>query len=123
MKRASVMFLAALSMAGCAGLQNSDAQAAERALTAAGFEARAADTPEKLAQLHAVTPRTVLRQPQDGQGRYVYADPGGCKCLYVGGESEYQALRRNQSAVIDRYFAVEGNGDTMDWGVWSIAPR
>ena len=123
MRGASVVFLVGLSLAGCAGLQSADTTAAGRALTAAGFAARPADTPEKLAQLQALPARKVLAQPQDGERRYVYADPAGCACLYVGGESEYQALRRNQAAVIDRYFAVEGNGDTMDWGIWSIAPR
>jgi len=123
MKRASVVFLVGLSLAGCAGLQGADTQAAGRVLTAAGFEARPADTPEKLAMLQSLRPRTVLAQPQAGEPRYVYADAAGCKCLYVGGEPQYQALRRNQAAAINRYFAVDGNDDTMDWGIWSIAPR
>jgi hypothetical protein len=123
MKRVGIVVLFGLTLAGCAGLQSSDTRAAERALTAAGFQVHPADTPEKLAELRALRPRTILRQPHDGEDQYVYADPSGCHCLYVGGEPQYQALRRQQAAVIDRYFAVEGNGDTMDWGVWSIAPR
>src|SRR4051812_43538760 len=86
MKRASVVFLVGLSLTGCAGLQSADTRAAEPALTAAGFEARPADTPEKLAMLRSLPPGRVLAQPQHGERRYVYADPAGCVCLYVGGD-------------------------------------
>jgi len=123
MKRAFVMLLGAVSLAGCAGVQTADTRAAEQALTAAGFEARPADTPEKLAQLRSLTPRKVLMQTQEGEPQYVYADPAQCQCLYVGGEAQYQQLRRQQQQVVDRFFAVEGTGDRMDWGVWQIGPR
>ena len=117
------MLVAGLSLAGCAGLQSGDTASAERALTAAGFQPKPADTPEKVAQLHSLAPGRVLRQAQGGERRYVYADPKGCTCLYVGGDEQYQALRRNEAAAIDRFFAVEGSGDTMDWGLWQIGPR
>jgi hypothetical protein len=124
MKRGLVVLVAGLSLAGCAGLQSADTASAERALTAAGFQPRPAATPEKLAQLQSLTPRRVLlQQPQGHERRYVYADPKGCACLYVGGEEQYAALRRNTAAAIDRFFAVEGSGDTIDWGLWEIGPR
>ena len=124
MKRGLVVLVVALSLAGCAGLQSADTASAERALTAAGFRPQPADTPEKLAQLQSLTPRRVLlRHPQGDEPHYVYADPKGCACLYVGGEEQYQALRRNEAAAIDRFFAVEGSGDSMDWGLWEIGPR
>ena len=123
MKRALVMLLGAVSLAGCAGVQTADTQSAEQALTAAGFVARPADTPEKLATRRSLTPRKVLMQAQDGERQYVYADPTQCRCLYVGGETQYQQLRRQQQQVVDRFFAVEGTGDRMDWGLWEIGPR
>jgi len=123
MRRGLVVFVAGLSLAGCAGLQGADAGSSERALTAAGFQSQPADTPEKVVQLRSLTPRTVLVHPQNGELRYVYADPKGCKCLYVGGEEQYEALRRNEAAAVDRFFAVEGSGDTLDWGLWEIGPR
>ena len=123
MRRAVVGLLGALSLAGCAALQTEDVGSAERALTAAGFQARAADTPEKLAHLESLPPRKVLLRPQNGERRYVYADPTSCKCLYVGGEEQYQLLRRHEQQAVDRLLAGEGSGDTMDWGLWGIGPR
>jgi hypothetical protein len=122
MRRAVVGLLGVLSLAGCAALQTRDVASAERVLTAAGFQARPADTPEKRAYLESLTPRKVLLRSQDGERRYVYADPTSCKCLYVGGEEQYQQLRRQQMAV-DKLLAGDGSGDTMDWGLWDLGPR
>jgi hypothetical protein len=123
MKRALVPLLAGLSLAGCAGLQSADTRSADQALTAAGFQAQPADTPEKLAQLRALSPRMVLLRPRDGERRYVYADPTGCKCLYVGGEEQYQTLRRSEASAIDRFLAAEEARGSTDWGLWEIGPR
>ena len=123
MRHALVTVVGVLSLAGCAGLEGADTRSAERALAAAGFQVRPADTPEKVAQLAALPPRKVLWRPQDGESRYVYADPTHCKCLYVGGEEQYQRLRRTEQAAEERFFAVEGSEDTMDWGLWQIGPR
>jgi hypothetical protein len=122
MKRAFAGLLGALSLAGCAGLQTADARSAERALTAAGFQARPADTPEKMAELTSLAPRKVLARVQNGERRYVYADPTSCKCLYVGGEQEYQRLRQNEQAAVDRFYAVERSEDTINWGLWGATP-
>jgi hypothetical protein len=123
MRRAVVGLLGALRLAGCAALQTGDVASAERVLTAAGFQARPADTPEKLAHLESLPPRKVLLQPQNGERRYVYADPTSCKCLYVGGEKQYQLLRRQEQMAVDRLLAGEGSGGAMDWGLWDIGPR
>jgi hypothetical protein len=123
MRRAFVGALGALSLAGCAGLQAADTRSAEQALVAAGFQARPADTPEKRAQLESLTPRKILWRPGNGESRYVYADPTHCRCLYVGGEEQYERLRRREQAAEDRFFAVEGSGNGMDWGLWEIGPR
>ena len=48
MRAALIAVMVASTLAGCAGLQAADTRSAERALTAAGFEARPADSPEKL---------------------------------------------------------------------------
>jgi hypothetical protein len=120
MRRALVAVVGALTLAGCAGLQTADTHAAEQALAAAGFQAMPADTPEKLAQIQSLTPRKVLAQSQNGERQYVYADPTRCQCLYVGNEEQYQQLRRQQQQAIDRFYAVEGSEDRMDWSLWQI---
>jgi len=123
MTRAGVALLATLSLAGCAGLQATDTRAVARALTAAGFQAHPADTPEKLVQLRSFTQGKVLWRPQDGQIRYVYADPARCKCLYVGGDEQYVRLRRHEAMAVNRFFAEEARGTTTDWGLWENEPR
>ena len=79
-------------------------------LSSAGFQIRAADTPEALAYLHSVPPRTLLVGSSNGQSQYAYADPTGCKCLYVGTESQYQELRkrqRDEAVVADQLRNIE----------------
>ena len=120
MRAAFIAIVVASTLAGCAGLQAADTRSAERALTAAGFEARPADTSEKLTHLQSLPPRKVLVQERDGQRQYVYADPASCRCLYVGGEEQYRRLRQQQQVAVDRFFAVEGTDDTRDWGAWQL---
>src|SRR5262245_1733704 len=107
MKLVVLAALCIVSVAGCAALQAPDTRRAEEALVTAGFEPRLADTPEKQAQLAALPARRVVRQSVDGEVRYVYADPTNCKCLYVGGDTEYQRLRQQEQAKVDRFFAVD----------------
>jgi hypothetical protein len=116
MKRVFVTALCIVGFGGCAALQASDARWTEQALTAAGFQVVPADTPEKLAQITALTPRTLMRQSQQGEVRYVYADPTTCKCLYVGGELEYQRFRRHEETAVDQVF---DNGGGATWGARS----
>jgi hypothetical protein len=123
MRRALAGVLGALSLAGCAGHPGADTPSAEQALAAAGFQAQPADTPEKLAQLQSLAPRKVLWRPHDGELLYVYADPTWCQCLYVGGEEQYQRLRRQEEVTVDRFFAVEPSRDAIDWGLWQIRWR
>jgi hypothetical protein len=123
MRRALATGLAGLSLVGCAGLQSTDPRPAGHALTTAGFQTRPADTPEKLAQLRSLPPDTLMRRTHGGTTRYVYADPTSCKCLYVGGDAQYERLRRQEQAAADRFFAVEDSGDSPDFGLWEIGPR
>jgi hypothetical protein len=123
MKRVFVALLCLVNFAGCATLQASDTRSAEYALAAAGFHVRPADTPEKLAQLAGLTPRTLMRRPLDGEVQYIYADLTICQCLYVGSEAEYQRLRQQEQAAVDRFFAVDESGSWLDWRAWGISIR
>src|SRR5919197_1019733 len=84
----------ALSLLGCAAIQRSEARDTEQLLAAAGFQAKLAETPEKLANLKAMPPRQLVSQAKDGNFVYSYADPDYCQCLYVGGPQEYSAYQR-----------------------------
>jgi hypothetical protein len=112
MKRVFVAALGLLSFAGCATLQASGTYWTEQALASSGFERRPADTPEKLAQLTALTPRTLMRKTLDGEVRYVYGDPTRCRCLYVGGDLEYQRFRQQEEAAASQVFDNGGGVTT-----------
>jgi hypothetical protein len=116
--RKQVMLLAliiALPLAGCAAIQRSEARDTEQLLAAAGFQAKPADTPEKLANLRAMPPRQLVSQAKEGKFVYAYADPDYCQCLYVGGPQEYSAYQR---LAVKQEIAQEQLDASMDWNMW-----
>ena len=52
--------------------------------TISGFKVRFADTPGKLARLRSLPPDKLVTRTRNGQTIYLYADPKGCRCVYVG---------------------------------------
>jgi len=114
-----MLSMIALGLAGCATVQGSDARNTERALVSAGFQAKPADTPEKLAHLQTLNARKILRVQRDGQPYYVYADPKGCTCLYAGTEQQYQKYRelvRDQTMEAEAKLATDDASDFRLWG-------
>jgi hypothetical protein len=114
-----------LSVTGCATIRAHQTAETEQVLAAAGFHVEPADTPEKLAHLQTLTPRTVVRDVRNGQPQYVYADPKTCKCLYVGDEQRYQKLQELslQKKIADEQMAAaQANLDaSMNWwGGWGL---
>jgi hypothetical protein len=105
--------IAALPLAGCAAIQRSEAKDKEQLLAAAGFQAKPADTPEKLANLRTMPPRQLVSQAKDGKFVYSYADPDYCQCLYVGGPTEYSAYQR---LATQKEIAEEAAVDVGHWG-------
>jgi hypothetical protein len=92
-------------LTACAAIEKRDAMNAERLMTAAGFQMRLADTPEKLAEAQKLPQRTLTTQDHDGQPLFVYADAEFCKCLYVGtaeADRRYQRLALIRNLAIDR---------------------
>jgi hypothetical protein len=106
--------IAVLPLAACATIQRSEAKDTEQ-LLAAGFQAKPADTPEKLANLRAMPPRKLVSQAKDGKFVYSYADPDYCQCLYVGGPTEYSAYQR---LAVQKEIAQEQRDAALDWGMW-----
>jgi hypothetical protein len=110
-----LVLIAALPFAGCAAIQRSEAQDTEQLLAAAGFQAKPADTPEKLANLRTMPPRKLVSQAKDGKFVYSYADPNSCQCLYVGGPTEYSAYQR---LAVQKEIALDASMDWDTWGPW-----
>ncbi|HXX09636.1 MAG TPA: hypothetical protein VEJ43_16395 [Pseudolabrys sp.] len=61
--------------------------------TAAGFVVKYATTPEKRALLKTLPPDKLVTRTKNGKLYYVYADPDGCSCAYVGTPEAYGAYR------------------------------
>jgi len=99
-------------LTGCLTLQRSDAIDTENLLAAAGFEAKPADTPPRLASLRAMPARKLVWQLKDDKFVYSYADPDFCACVYVGGAKEYSAYRRLDA---EQEIAEERMREEMDW--------
>ena len=112
-KVAMLALIVALPLAGCAAIQRSEAKDKEQLLAAAGFQAKPADTPEKLANLRTMPPRQLVSQSKNGKFVYSYADPDYCQCLYVGGPTEYSAYQR---LAAQKEIAEEAEVDVGHWG-------
>jgi hypothetical protein len=121
MRYGSFVPLIVATLAGCASLQAAGTRSTEELLSAAGFHVEPADTPEAVANLRTLPARRVSPRTREGQIAYVYADPRVCRCLYVGGETEYQQyerLRLQQEAEDASPAAV----DHAPWGTWPWWP-
>ena len=66
-------------------------RATESLLLRAGFRQLLADTPSKVAHLQTVPEHRLIVRVYKGQTYYIYTDPSGCRCLYIGNAQEYQA--------------------------------
>ena len=105
MNRNILSFMPALLLAGCASFQAAGAASTEQLLADSGFQTRPADTPEAFASLQSLPARKLLVRTVDGQSQYAYADPTGCKCLYVGTEQQYQEfqkLKKDEAVATER---------------------
>jgi hypothetical protein len=118
----SVTLAAATMLTGCATIRGSEARSTEQVLAAAGFVMRPANTAERQQRLAARPPYRLESHTQDGKLVYTYADPDGCKCLYVGGPkeySEYQRLRLQRQIAVDEAWGA--HVADMDWDLWGPA--
>ena len=111
---------ACLLVAACVSPQQR-AEDSENLLTAAGFTARPANTPERVTSLRTLPANKVVQRVRGDRVRYVYADPLVCGCLYVGDQAAYG---RYQQEVFQRRLADEqamtAQMNQMSWdeGPW-----
>jgi uncharacterized protein YceK len=117
--RSLVLLTAALLLlAGCATIRRQQATSNKELLAAAGFQTRSADTPEGRAQLDTLPPLKLVRRDDDGSRVYMFSDPQGCHCLYVGGPTEYSKYQRLR---IQRRIAADDSAAALNrwpWGPW-----
>lgn len=88
--------LAGLLLSSCAWWSDEHNTEREQSLAAAGFQIVPADTPDKLAKLNALPQRQFVTRERDGQSYFLYADAEGCRCLYIGGNQQYDAFQKLQ---------------------------
>jgi hypothetical protein len=124
-KLASIsLFVAAVTLVfvGCTIAPKATTAQMEDMLVAAGFEIKAADTPEKIEKLKALPQGKFIRQEVDGKLHYLYVDASHCQCLFKGTEKEYLAYKqlareRKMEYKEDLYEQQgEGGGPELDWG-------
>lgn len=58
-------------------------------LTASGFVVKYPDTPEKQDIFNSLPANRLVKRRRGGKLYYMYADPGGCGCVYVGSPNAY----------------------------------
>ena len=94
-----------------AGVEPAPAQlATDMKLEDAGFVMRRADTAEKMAQLRKLPPKRFATR-MGKTGRYfLWADPEGCQCVFVGNERAYQAFRDMRRAALPQPDNVPASG-------------
>lgn len=104
-------------------------------LSQAGFIAHAADTTARYAMMNTLPPGQVTYRPAPTGPIYVYADPLGCGCVYMGSEAAYRTLtgmvsttgtkgkgKKTAQFIPDmQAMAAENRRDTAlwDWSAWS----
>lgn len=94
----------------------------EEALSAAGFEPKPANTPERQEMLARLPAKKFTRRVNGDTTMYVYADPKGCNCLYVGDQDAYAAYQRTAQAkeIADQQAAAAADyrDARWNWGAW-----
>ena len=108
-----------VAISGCATMTNRER---ESDLASAGFVDRPATTAERQTMLAKLPPHKFLRRVRGDRVNYVYADPTGCNCLYVGTQQAYGRYRRQQqrqNIADENAFAASDYADaSWNWGAW-----
>ena len=116
-----MMLVPLFTVSACATMQQRVAHK-EDSLSAAGFISRPANTPARQAMLTRLPPHKFTQRTNDGVTDYVYADPTGCNCLYVGTQQAYGTYVRrmqDQHLADQQAMTAEAYSDpTWDWGGW-----
>jgi hypothetical protein len=91
----SIALLVQLYSVACGYAQQSTGQL----LIASGFNPIAATTPAMVNRLMSFPPNQFQLRQKDGRPYYVYADPSGCTCAYVGSVAAMNKYRASYGAL------------------------
>src|SRR5262245_61625035 len=99
---------------GCSTTKNR-----ENMLSAAGFKAIPADTPQREAHLKSLPSDKLTTVTRNGTQYYVFPDPKQ-NVLYVGQEAQYQQYRklRLEKQMADEELSAASLNADASWGVW-----
>ena len=90
----------------------------EALLTSTGFERREADSSKRQAMMERLPPNKLIQQQRKGKAVYIYADPTGCNCVYLGNRDAFERYEHTAHGQEPIY----GNADTSwDWEPWGMA--
>ena len=109
-----------LGIAGCTTPQQQVSQK-EDLLSAAGFQIRIADSPQRIAALKSLPPNKFVTRVKNGQLVYQYADPLVCRCIYFGTLQNWDAYRQEvfqQRLADEAQMTAIMNQESWDWGPW-----
>ena len=74
-------------------------QSTGQLLISSGFNPIAATTPEMVKRLMSFPPNQFQLRQKDGRPYYIYADPSGCTCAYVGSVAAMDKYRASFGAL------------------------
>jgi len=126
MRGSVAVLVAGVLCAACSIMQTHEQRAAkiEPLLAASGFQAVPASTPEQLERLKKLPALQLQQSTRGGQSHFWYADPYRCKCLYTGGQAQYdkyeglrmklEIAKENKAAAVDNESAASID-EQMDW--------
>ncbi|MCA1402842.1 hypothetical protein [Bradyrhizobium sp. BRP56] len=83
----------------CSGARGYAQQSTGQLLISSGFSPVAATTPELLKRLMSFPPNQLQLRQRSGRPYYVYADPSGCTCAYVGSVAAMDKYRASYGAL------------------------
>ena len=119
---ATALVFATSLMGGCAWISTQGAISAERSLAAAGFQMKMATTAAQFTALEGLKQRQLFPKDRNGEVRWVYADAGYCKCIYVGSEKAYQRYERfafkQRIANQQQQAAMAAQEASLNWASW-----
>ena len=114
---AAVAFM--LAVAGCTTPPTQVAQKGDM-LAAAGFQVRKADSPHRVDQMKRLPPNQFVTRVRNGQKVYLYSDPSGCNCVYLGMQQNWDAYQQQLAArrMAQEEISTAESQAEWDFGAW-----